>query len=127
MITKRKLMLLMVLVTMTFHLVHAQTGKLVNDTVYYGHTAIYINKKVQLLYGSNTNKNFIFIYNGNNWTGVFPLDANSAKSMVTITKIYMTRGKYFAMGVLDDPAAHQSKRVTINIEAAIDNKELKED
>ncbi|MEX8546616.1 MAG: hypothetical protein V5804_03360, partial [Mucilaginibacter sp.] len=124
----KKIILLLTLITGTTFTALAQTAKLEKDTVFYNNSKIYPKKEVQLLYGSNPNKDFAFIFIGNGWTtGIQPLSANQSKGVVSVTKVYKMQGKCYAMGTLQNTIGLQAKRIIINIEAAIDNKEIRED
>jgi len=124
----KKLNLILCLLIAGLNTASAQTAKINKDTVTYGASKIYPQKVVQLLYGSTGTKDFAYVFVGSGWTtGVHPLNADNAKGTVLITKVYKMQGKCYAIGTLQETQGLQAKRITINIEAAVDNKEIKED
>lgn len=104
----------------------AQSAKLTGDTLTYNNSKYYAGKVVQIWYGSKPDKNFAFIWKGNILTAATLTTADS-KHFVIISKFLKSRGKYHAIGQLQDVSGLEAKRITIDIEGAVDNKELKEE
>lgn len=99
-------------------------SKIVEDTLFYSDRKFVVGDTLQLWYGSAANKDFAFVYIGSGLSGVNLAPAAWSKSMVKIDKVYKTQGKYYARGKVLDAALLGSK-LFIDIEGAVDNKELK--
>ena len=106
--------------------VSAQSAKMTNDTLTYGTAKYYTGKTVQIWYGSKPDKNFAFIWKGNILAPTLLTTADS-KHNVVINKISKSRGKFYLIGTLQDVTGLEPKRITIDVEGAVDNKEIKED
>jgi len=97
------------------------------DTVYYQGAKIYRGGKVDLWYGSKQNKDFAFVFMGSGLQGLTPLAAGWSKQSVLIDKVYKSFGKLFCRGVLVDAPevrAMGGNKIFIDIEGAMDNKEI---
>lgn len=92
----------------------ASAQKIENDTLYYNDHKFYEGKEIKLGYGSGPKKEFIFVY----ISGTATAEAIYSKTVIKIGKIYKTGGKYFVKGKGD------KQKFYIDIEGAIDNKEL---
>ena len=118
---------MMVLFTTTS--IFAQKPKFENDTITYSKSKIFVGDTLHLGYGSSNNKDFAFIYIGSGLVGLQALNRSFNKQAVLIDKVYETRGKFYARGIMFETDANMlgSGKVFIDIEGAIDNKEVKED
>jgi hypothetical protein len=125
-----KTLFLLLFLTLSSFSVFSQTLKFEKDTISYGSYKVFVGKEVQLFYGSSPKKEFIFVSIGSALAGVTPLESVWSKRMVKIDKVYKTMGKVYARGIiLDAPGlrALGGNKVFIDVEGAIDNKELKTD
>lgn len=122
-------MLLSVLL-FTMSIGFSQTIKFEQDTISYGEYKVFAGKDVQLGYGSSPKKEFIFISIGSVLTGVTPLQSTWSKRVVKIDKVYKQSGKFYARGILLDAPGLRlvgGNKIFIEVEGAIDNKEIKID
>lgn len=103
----------------------SQSAKLIGDTLFYGDHKFAVNDSVHLWYGSGQNKAFAFVFIGSGLTGVTPAPAGWSKSYMKIDKVYKTGGKYFVRGKILDNGPMLGNKLFIDIEGAIDNKEIK--
>lgn len=106
--------------------VSAQSATLNGDTLTYGTNKYYSGKTIQIWYGSKSNKGFEFITLGN-VLNMMELPIRDSKHYVILTRINKIHGKYFIIGKLQDVGALEPYRISIDIEGAVDNKEIKED
>ena len=123
----KNLIIMMVLFTTTS--IFAQKPKFDNDTITYSKSKIFVGDTLHLGYGSSNNKDFAFIYIGSGFVGLQALNRSFNKQAVLIDKVYETRGKFYARGIMFETDANLlgSGKLFIDIEGAIDNKEVKED
>lgn len=122
----KKYMITMMLLAGCFSIAAAQSATInkFSDTVTYGNYKIYPEKVVQLLYGSNPTKDFAFVFLGT-WTHpTNTLEASKSKGTVLITKVYKQQGKFYANGKLQNTRGLEPKKIIIDIEGAIDFKEI---
>ena len=103
-----------------------QKATLINDTVTYKNTKLYPAKEVQLQYGSNPDKEFAFVLWGHGWSSM-TLGPQHSNVTVIVTEIAQHGGKYYAIGKLKDRAGIRINRIIIDVEGAIDYKEIKAD
>ena len=85
---------------------------------------------MQLFYGSSPKKEFIFVSIGSVLSGVTPLQSTWSKRVVKIDKVYKQSGKLYARGILLDAPGLRlvgGNKIFIEVEGAIDNKEVKID
>lgn len=126
----KRIALLLILSGLTAFSAFSQSISFEKDTISYGNYKVFVGKEVQLFYGSSPKKDFIFVSIGSALAGVTPLESTWSKRMVKIDKVYKTMGKVYARGIiLDAPGlrALGGNKVFIDIEGAVDNKELKTD
>ena len=93
----------------------------VEDTAFYMGSRYAVGDTVALMYGSNPNKSFAFISIGGAMTGVTDLESGWAKSDIVINKVYQNGKTVYLRGKLKGTGPN---KVFINLEGAIDNKEL---
>jgi len=124
---KRYLFLIVLSIVVSTSTALAQKATINKDTVTYGHSKFYPKKEIQILYGSTPSKTFAFLALGSGFGVITYLPASDSKGTVILKKVYSMRGKYYAIGELQNTSGLERKRVTIDIEGAIDNKEIKED
>ena len=108
----------------------SQTIKFEQDTIWYGEYKVFVGKEVQLFYGSSPKKEFIFVSIGSALSGVTPLQSVWSKRIVKIDKVYKQSGKFYARGILLDAPGLRlvgGNKIFIEVEGAIDNKEVKID
>lgn len=106
---------------------HAQRASINNDTITYLQKSYHVGDTLQLGYGSGNNKIFSFIQMGSALSGTNPLTSNWAKSDVVIDKVYKSRGKCYTRGKIINSGTLNligGNKVFIDIEGAVDNKEL---
>jgi hypothetical protein len=107
--------------------VKAQHPKLENDTITYNNFKITVGDTLHLAYGSDNKKDFVFIQMGSAMAGVSKLQSNYSKSDVVIKDVYKQMGKVYAKGSIPENKALNmmgAGKVFIEVEGAIDNKEL---
>ena len=124
-----KKLFLTLVITLIIGVTYGQRAKIENDTAYYGAIKYYEGLEVQLLYGSDNKKDFVFVKMGSSMTGFRPVESKWAKYVVKIDKIMKQQGKVIARGVVQDAGSLNAiggNKVFIDIEGAIDNKEIKE-
>ena len=119
-----KQLLILLFITST---AYGQKATLSKDAATYQDISYKVGDTVHLGYGSNSNKNFAFIQIGSVMTGVADLDKAWAKADAVINKIYKTQGTIFLRAKLIDKTVNAmgGNRLFINLEGAIDNKELR--
>ena len=116
--------ILLLLSLISFSAMAQDTPILKNDTIHYQSAKFYPNKVVKLAYGSKADKTFAFIYYGNIAAGQMPAMAQLSKQEVLIDKVYKMAGKHYARGKVINGIAQFGMKIFIDIEGAIDNKEL---
>ena len=105
----------------------AQHAALVNDTITYNNFKIAVGDTLHLGYGSDSKKDFVFVQIGSGMSGLSKLDANYSRQDVVINKVYKQTGKIYARGVMVANKALNmmgAGKIFIDVEGAIDNKEL---
>jgi len=109
----------------------AQKATYSNNAVTYLGKTYQVGDIVQLGYGSGNNKDFVFVSFGKaignyNVPGLFKkADVNWSKADVEIVKIYISNGVIWARcNALNRDANVLNKQIFINIEGAVDNKEI---
>lgn len=107
---------------------YGQRATLENDTISYLGKKYAAGDTVYLAYGSNPNKSFAFVKQGSGMAGFTALEAKRSKGAVLIDKVVKQQGKCTLRGkYLDvDIAGGGVNKIFIDIEGAIDNKEMKE-
>ena len=110
----------------------AQKATLNESSVTYLDKTFRIGDIIQLGYGSGNNKDFVFVNFGKqvgnlNLPGLYKkADVNWSKAEVEIVKLYTTNGVIWARcNPLNREANYLNKQIFINIEGAVDNKEIK--
>ncbi len=115
----------------------AQKPVLSNDTVTYKNSTFFAGKDVQILFGSDENRNFTFAFLVGksrvvkNFTkdDLYPLSSHFSKGKIKIDKVYELKGKFFAKGAsiseLENNSPHTE--IVIDIKGAIDSSEIWED
>ena len=95
------------------------------DTISYGGRTFAAGDTVQLGYGSNTDKEFVFVGTGKSelW-GIDPLEATYAKRKIVVNKVEVKKGKSYAFGQLVNKTFSTRFIIRIDIEGALDNKEI---
>ncbi len=104
----------------------AQSGKLENDTITYNKTKLYVGKEIHILYGSNATKDFAFIYIGSILSGQTPMTAGYSKQTIIINKLINSHNKCWIRGKIIGLNTI-GLSVFVDVEGAIDNREIKED
>ncbi len=105
-----------------------QRASINGDTASYMGKSYAVGDTVYLMYGSNANKSFSFVKQGNGISGFTSLDSKRSKGSVLIDKVVKQQGKVTLRGKyldVDINGAGLSK-IFIDLEGAIDNKEMKE-
>jgi len=121
---KKTLVSILVLLLITFSL-KAQRATFQNDTVKYNERIFAVNDTISLGYGSKADKNFAFIRIGSGISAT-ELDKNWAKNDAIIERIYLQGRTIYIRAKLLDKTVNLlgGNKLFINIEAAIDNKEI---
>ena len=107
--------------------IKAQKATIQNDTARYNGRTFVVNDTITLGYGSKENKDFAFIQIGSGLSGVRYLQAQWAKNYAVIDKIYKGMGQSIIIRAkLVDKTVNLlgGNKLFINMEAAIDNKEI---
>jgi len=93
----------------------------VEDTAFYLGSKYAVGDTITLGYGSKSNKAFAFVSIGGAFTGVTDLESGWSKSDVVINKVYKNGNTVYVRCKLKGVGPN---KVFINLEGAIDNKEL---
>lgn len=107
--------------------VSAQRATLENDTAKYNNVSYYVDKVVNLYYGSANDKTFAFVFVGSGMTGVTKLQSHWSKYPVKIDKVYKTGGKVYFRGVALNESGNNAipmNKVFVDIAGAVDFKEI---
>lgn len=104
----------------------SQKAVIENDTAKYNGRNFHKGDTLTLGYGSKGNKDFAYVSIGGALTGVTDLEKGWAKSQAIIDKVYKTDGTVYVRAKLISSTANLlgGNKLFINIEAAVDNKEL---
>lgn len=94
-----------------------------NDTVYYQGSKLFVNQPLRLAYGSNSTKDFAFVYIGTALT-LTPADARWAKQDILIEKITAKANKIMVRAKIIGNGPMLGNKIYFDVEAAIDNKEI---
>lgn len=116
--------LLLLIILLPFAVCNAQS-KIVNDTLVYEGQKYAVGDSVQLWYGSSTNKSFAFVFIGSGMSGVTLAPAGWNKSFVLIDKVYKANGKNYIRCKALDAKFMMGNKIFIDLEGAVDNKEVK--
>lgn len=103
---------------------NGQKAMISGDTAYYLNKSYYIGDTVQLAYGSKNDKDFSFVLFGGDMQGYKSLKSDHSKNSLLIDKIFTRKGKVTLRAKDLDYNAGINK-LFIDLEGAIDNKELK--
>jgi hypothetical protein len=103
----------------------AQHASIENDTISYNAHKYHVGDTVHLAYGSAGNKSFEFVQTGSMVLGLRALDKRFSKVDVVVDKVFKQRGKYYLRGKQIEGHA-PGFSIFIDVEGAIDNKEMKE-
>lgn len=103
----------------------AQRPALDKDTLSYIGKRYIVGDTVTLAYGSDPNKKFAFIQIGSALLGLSALEKGYAKQSLVLDKVYKQGGKFYMRGKLIE-GSMPGYKIFIDVEGAIDNKELKE-
>ena len=97
----------------------------VGDTLKYNNKNYAVGDTVMMLYGSKADKSFAFIVHGGGMMGMDPMNASYSKQQVILDKVFKKANKYFLRGKLTENNIVGFK-IFIDLEGAVDNKELRE-
>lgn len=112
--------LLLSLTLISLSAISQEPAKIENDTLYYAGQKYWEGKEIRMGYGSAQNKDFAFI-NFSSGLSASPAGAGWSKSVIKIDKIYKQQGKCYIRGKIKGLAMNKA---IVDIEGAIDNKEL---
>lgn len=103
----------------------AQNATIENGVAKYNDRTFAVNDTITLGYGSQANKDFAFILIGSGISAQ-ELQKNFAKNKAVIERVYRNMGQVWIRAKLTDKTVNLlgGNKLFINIEAAIDNKEL---
>ena len=121
----KKLIALAVIIITALNL-KAQKAEIVEDTLSYNSKSYHLGDTLQLMYGSKANKDFAFIYYGSGMNGVSDAPAGFSKTLACINKVYKFKGKCYVRAKSIDGGIQLGNKLFIDVEGAIDNKEIKE-
>jgi hypothetical protein len=99
-----------------------QKAILAGDTIFYNGSKFYQGQEIQLGYGSLPNKNFGFVLIGAGLNSAVHAPANWSKTAIVVNKIYMQYDKCYFKA-----KGERNNNFIVDVEGAIDNKEIKED
>jgi hypothetical protein len=122
----KKLLLLIFGMTLLLE-VNAQRATFQNDTAKYNGKTFIVSDTLTLGYGSKANRDFAFITQGSVLSSFTDLDKKWAKSYAVIDKIYKGAGQSIMIRAkLIDKYVNLlgGNKLFINLDAAIDNKEI---
>lgn len=97
----------------------------VGDTLKYNGKSYAAGDTVMMMYGSKADKSFAFIVHGGGMMGMDPMGASFSKQKVILDKVFKKANKYYLRGKLTENNTVGFK-IFIDLEGAIDNKELRE-
>ena len=97
----------------------------VGDTLKYNGKNYAAGDTVMMMYGSKADKSFAFIVHGGGMMGMEPMGASFSKQQVILDKVFKKANKYFLRGKLTENNIVGFK-IFIDLEGAVDNKEIKE-
>lgn len=119
-------MKLIFLILLLFPLISFSQAKATfeRDTIFYAGKTFTAGDTIQLAYGSGSNKQFIFVKMGSGVAGWDELSSSYSKAAVVIKKVQQQKGKVFARGKLIHSPGLINNTIEIDIEGAIDNKEI---
>ena len=100
----------------------AQRATFKNDTARYNGIAYVVGDTLKLAAGSQPDKSFAFISMGAAQT---ELDKSMANTVAVIEKIYISRKTVYMNAKLIGKAINGDSKVLVDLEAAVDNKEIK--
>ncbi len=106
---------------------YSQHASISEDTAFYMDHKFVKGDTLTLAYGSGPKKDFIFVSIGSGLSGFDPLPSDWSKSDIYIDKIYKMGKKVYLRGLsVDNKAVNLlgSGKIVIDLEGAIDNKEL---
>ncbi|HMH21217.1 MAG TPA: hypothetical protein VK563_05555 [Puia sp.] len=104
----------------------AQRATISNDTAFYNGKRYAVGDSVNLAYGSDQGKKFAFVKMGGALIGMRHLESRFYKATVKIDKVFTQLGKCYLRGKMVDQSLPPGYKVFIELEGAIDNKEIKE-
>ncbi|MBC7588865.1 MAG: hypothetical protein H7178_10970 [Chitinophagaceae bacterium] len=122
----KKMILILIMAVMAIS-ANAQHAKVDNDTAKYENRTYALSDTITLGYGSKPDKSFGFISIGSAFTGVTDLDKGWSKFEAVIDKVYTKGKKVYLRAKLVDKTVNAlgGNKLFIDLEGAIDNKELK--
>lgn len=100
----------------------SQHAEIKNDTAYYGKAMFYEGKEVTLGYGSGDNKKFAFVAYGSKLQ-TWNAGSDYAKRDFVVTEIYKQKNKVF-LKMQQKEKGFNPQKVFVDLEGAIDNKEI---
>ena len=103
----------------------SQSAKIIEDTVFYLEHKFVVGDSVQLWYGSKQDKTFAFVSIGSGLAGGSKATANWSKTYMKIDKVYKVSGKCYLRGKILGSGMMLGNKFFVDIEGAVDNKELK--
>lgn len=117
--------LLVVTLLFSFGQSYAQDSPVLqNDTISYKGKVFFVGQELKLASGSNSNKDFVFIWLGSGMNGYTQLSAQWAKSSIKVDKVYKQKGKFFVRGKAIDAGPLLGAKVLVDVELAVDNTEI---
>jgi len=119
----KKALLIFFVLTVFVNSYAQDRATLVNDTARYLNKTYAVGDTITIAYGSNSNKDFAFVSIGTSLTGITYMQAGWSKSDIIINKVYKANRKIYLRGKLKGTGPNN---VFIDLEGAVDNKELKE-
>jgi len=104
----------------------AQKASIDNDTASYNGKRYIVGDTINLAYGSDQGKKFAFVQMGGALLGLRRLESAHSKGQVKVDKVFKQQGKCYLRGKMIDRPMQPGYKVFIDLEGAVDNKEMKE-
>jgi hypothetical protein len=99
-----------------------QRAVLAGDTIFYNGSKFYPGQAIQLAYGSLPNKNFGFVLIGAGLASAVHASATWSKTGIVVNRIYMQYDKCYFRA-----KGERNSNFIVEVQGAVDNKEIKED
>ena len=104
----------------------AQRASIDNDTASYNGKRYIVGDTINLAYGSDQGKKFAFVQMGGALLGLKRFQSTYSKGQVKVDKVYKQLGKCYLRGKMIDQPMPPGYKIFIDLEGAVDNKEMKE-
>lgn len=121
----RYVLLLIICLATAIHCHSQSRAELKSDTAYYQGQKIFNGKKLNLSYGSGQNKDFVFVQFLTIGGGFNHVAAKWSKYELVVTDLLNQKGKILIKGKFTEKGLGlMGQKLIIDVEGAIDNKEI---